>query len=180
MGGFLPGFGLGNRDSLLGIIRGATGFLPGQSTPADEGYCDRPENRGKLECMFYGPTAPMGPVIFQPSPLPNAVTRVVQAAGTALARRARAVPQCTYTTAAGKQRAGKAQIVNGQVVCGPKPRRMSPCNPHAARRAVRRLNMVHNFMRSIEKSMTKTCRPMHARRSTGGKCGTCRKVKCSC
>lgn len=93
---------------------------------------------------------------------------------------------CTINTPnkCGGTRSRRGRIVlgpDGQMACLPAKRRMSPCNPDAARRAVRRLNAVHNFMRSIEKSMSKACRPMHpARRSSGGKCGTCRKTKCSC
>lgn len=59
-------------------------------------------------------------------------------------------------------------------------RRMSPCNPHAARRAVRRLGMVHSFMQSIEKSMHKACPPKRISRPRGGRCNTCRKNPCGC
>lgn len=122
------------------------------------------------------PFPPGGP---EPPLLPQ-VTVTGQGRNAAISVIRRNVAPCQLTTASGKTRGGRQVIVNGQIVCVPKPRRMSPCNPNAARRAVRRLNMVHNFMRSIEKSMQKTCRPMHTRRSSGGKCGTCRKVKCSC
>jgi hypothetical protein len=77
---------------------------------------------------------------------------------------------------------GHPVIMNGVVVgCTPHKRHMSPCNPHAAKRAVRRLTMVHKFMRSIEKSMSVACRPLHPRpaRHTG-KCSVCKRVKCTC
>lgn len=161
MGGFLPGL-ITNRDSLLGrIIQTAGAFLP-QATGTD---CSLPENRTKLECQFTGPQT--GVVV---SPGGNAVTAVVR----------RAVSACQYPTKTGKMRGGRMVIQNGQIVCVPKARRMSPCNPHAARRAVRRLSMVHSFMRSIEKSMNKACRAPARRSSRGGKCVSCKKVNCSC
>lgn len=164
MGGFLPGIvfpGAIDRGSILGRIGGAVAgaFLP---------QTDCKPGDTRLECMFYGPPIQTT----GPGPLGNAVTSVV--------RRAAGTPVCTYPTKSGKQRGGQYRIVNGQLVCVPKPRRMSPCNPHAARRAVRRLNMVHSFMRSIEKSMAKACRPTHPRARASGRCGTCRKTKCSC
>ena len=167
MGGFLPGIifpGQIDRGGLLTRIGGAIlgGFLPQQPTATNP--C--PPGSTDIACQFGGP-----PIVTVQGPPGNAVTSIL---------RRGAVSPCTYPTKSGKQRGGKYAIVNGQLVCVPKPRRMSPCNPHAARRAVRRLNMVHSFMRSIEKSMAKACRPTHARRAPGGRCGTCRKTKCSC
>lgn len=165
-GGFLPGIILnrGVRNTLLSVgVDVARRVIQSQGGPQID--CSLPANQGKLECMFTSPpTAP--PVILRPGPLPQGM----QQGG------------CNYQTASGKLRKGKYGVLpNGQLVCVPKKRRMSPCNPDAARRAVRRISLVHGFMRSIEKSMQKACRPVRGSvRRSSGKCQTCRKVRCSC
>jgi hypothetical protein len=91
---------------------------------------------------------------------------------------------CTVarTGPSGVTRQYKGRLVrlpDGTIGCMPAKRRMSPCNANAARRAVRRLNMVQSFMRSIERSLHKTCAPL-ARRRAARRCGVCRKNPCRC
>lgn len=168
MGAFLPG-AISNRDSLLnfGLKLGTAvvnRFLP-QNPPCGP-------NDTRLECQFTTPgtvTVPTAPTAMTP--------------GSCMGK-----GECTtlVTTRTGKQIHRKGHLLalpNGQVICCPKKRRMSPCNAHAARRAVRRLSAVHSFMRSIEKSMSRACSPVtrrRTRRSTGGGCGSCGKIRCTC
>lgn len=171
IGGTMPGefAPVSARDSLLGRLIGfgvqaARTFLPGQELPP----------------LIPGtgiPDVTVIPPVGTPSPT-GAITGVTR--GHALTNRC-----LLKTSPKGRNTYGRTVVINGQVFCVPKPRRMSPCNPHAARRAVRRLSMVHSFMRSIEKSMNKACagsghsRRRKSTRPTAG-CGSCGKVRCVC
>lgn len=62
-------------------------------------------------------------------------------------------------------------------------RRMNPLNPKALARSVRRLSGFQQFATKTEKAIQASFRKagVHpARRISGGRCGTCRKTKCSC
>lgn len=172
--GFLPTANT-TRDSLIGALGTLAGtairsLLQG-TTPGGVIPCG--PNDTRLECQF---TAP-GTV----TSLPAAVVGTASCGPTG-----RGTCTALVTTKSGKQVHRKGTLLalpNGQVICCPKKRRMSPCNPHAARRAVRRLSMVHSFMRSIEKSMNKACAPStrrRSRRTQSSGCGSCGKIRCTC
>lgn len=62
-------------------------------------------------------------------------------------------------------------------------RHMNPLNPHALHRAVRRLSGFQHFAVKTEKAIRASFMKagIHpTRRIGGGRCGTCRKTKCSC
>jgi hypothetical protein len=61
-------------------------------------------------------------------------------------------------------------------------RHMNSLNPHALRRATRRLSSFHSFAAKAEKEMQKAFRKggFHAPKRSAGKCSTCRKTRCSC
>lgn len=76
---------------------------------------------------------------------------------------------CSVVGKTGKMRRGRTVVIrqpDGSLAlgCAPSPRRMNPCNPKAARRAVRRLSSVHSFMKSIERQIAQTCRQTTPRR----------------
>jgi hypothetical protein len=68
----------------------------------------------------------------------------------------------------------------GKPVCP----RMNPLNPKALGRAVRRLSGFQHFAVKTEKAIQASFRKAgvfpHRRAASGGRCGTCRKTKCSC
>lgn len=63
-------------------------------------------------------------------------------------------------------------------------RHMNPLNPKALGRAVRRLSGFQHFAVKTEKAIQASFRKAgvfpHRRSLSGGRCGTCRKTKCSC
>jgi len=63
-----------------------------------------------------------------------------------------------------------------------KNRHMNPLNPKALMRATRRMAGFHHFANRIEKQIQHALRKAGVRgpRRIGGRCGTCRKTKCSC
>lgn len=76
------------------------------------------------------------------------------------------------------------KIAYGRDICIRKPK-MNPLNPKALRRATTRISRFHHFAVQAEKEMAAAFRkggfhPGRAVARTGGKCGSCRKTKCSC
>jgi hypothetical protein len=62
----------------------------------------------------------------------------------------------------------------------PRPRRMNPLNPHALRRATRRLAGFQKFQRRTEKVLRRLAPPQHRRPAGRQWCNSCGKSPCSC
>jgi hypothetical protein len=96
------------------------------------------------------------------------------------------IPQYSVTAHACPPKLTKSGHLHGQHVgvkgkCVPN-RHMNALNPHALRRATRRLSSFHSFAAKAEKEMAKAFRKggFHGAKRTSGRCTTCRKTKCSC
>jgi hypothetical protein len=80
-----------------------------------------------------------------------------------------------------RRRTVKARVILGRDICARKPR-MNVLNPKALARSVRRLAGFQTFATRTEKVIQHSFRKagVHPVRRIGGRCGTCRKSKCSC
>jgi hypothetical protein len=93
-------------------------------------------------------------------------------------------PKATLITGACPPGRVVRKIAYGRDICIRKPK-MNPLNPKALRRATTRISRFHHFAVAAEKEMAAAFRkggfhPGRAVARIGGKCGSCRKSKCSC
>lgn len=76
----------------------------------------------------------------------------------------------------------RRKVAWGRDICVKKST-MNPLNPKALKRATTRISRFHHFAVTAEKQMAAAFRKggFHpARRTSGGKCGSCKKTRCSC